>query len=42
VVAFAKGFAPIVAVEFSRRAIPAECRPTFQAMEAACKAIKAK
>lgn len=42
VVAFAKGFAPIVAVEFSRRAIPADARPTFQAMEAACKAIKAK
>ena len=42
VVAFAKGFAPIVAVEFARRAIPAESRPTFQAMEAACKSIKAK
>ncbi len=37
VVAFAKGFAPIVAVEFARRAIPADVRPTFQAMETACK-----
>lgn len=42
VVAFAKGFAPIVAVEFARRAVPAEARPTFQAMETACKSIKSK
>ncbi len=38
VVAFAKGFAPIVAVEFARRAIFSTARPTFQEMEAACKA----
>jgi chemotaxis protein MotA len=38
VVAFAKGFAPIVAVEFARRAIYSTARPTFQEMEAACKA----
>jgi chemotaxis protein MotA len=37
VVAFAKGFAPIVAVEFARRAIFSTSRPTFQEMEAACK-----
>ncbi len=42
VVAFAKGFAPIVAVEFARRAVPSDSRPTFQAMEAACKSIKVK
>jgi chemotaxis protein MotA len=42
VVGFAKGFAPIVAVEFARRAVPAESRPTFQAMETACKSVKAK
>ncbi|MGE0443290.1 MAG: flagellar motor stator protein MotA [Gemmatimonadales bacterium] len=42
IVAFAKGFAPIVAVEFSRRAVPADSRPSFQDMEAACKSIKAK
>jgi len=37
VVAFAKGFAPIVAVEFARRAIFSNGRPTFQEMETACK-----
>jgi chemotaxis protein MotA len=37
VVAFAKGFAPIVAVEFARRAIFSSSRPTFQEMETACK-----
>ncbi len=40
VVSFAKGYAPIVAVEFARRAIYHECRPTFQEMEAACKGKK--
>jgi chemotaxis protein MotA len=35
--AFAKGMAPMIAVEFSRRAIPHELRPTFKEMEAACK-----
>jgi chemotaxis protein MotA len=33
IVAFAKGFNPIVCVEFGRRTIPAEYRPTFQDME---------
>ncbi len=37
VVAFAKGFAPIVAVEFARRAIYSTARPTFQVMETTCK-----
>lgn len=37
VVAFAKGFAPIVATEFARRAIYSDVRPTFQEMETACK-----
>lgn len=37
VVAFAKGFAPIVAVEFARRAIYSTARPTFQEMESSCK-----
>jgi len=40
VVAFAKGFSPIIAVEFARRAIEADCRPTFAAMETACKDVK--
>jgi chemotaxis protein MotA len=35
--AFAKGMAPMIAVEFSRRAIPHDMRPTFKNMEAACK-----
>jgi chemotaxis protein MotA len=40
VVAFAKGFPPIVAVEFARRAIASDERPTFAEMEAACKSLK--
>ena len=35
--AFARGMAPLIAVEFARRAIPHAMRPTFQEMEAACK-----
>jgi chemotaxis protein MotA len=35
--AFAKGMAPSIAVEFARRAIPHEVRPTFKEMETACK-----
>lgn len=35
--AFAKGMAPTIAVEFARRAIPPDLRPNFKAMEAACK-----
>jgi chemotaxis protein MotA len=35
--AFAKGMAPMIAVEFSRRAIPHDMRPGFKEMEAACK-----
>jgi chemotaxis protein MotA len=35
--AFAKGMAPMIAVEFSRRAIPHEMRPSFKEMEVACK-----
>ncbi len=35
--AFAKGMAPSIAVEFARRVIPHEVRPTFKEMEAACK-----
>ena len=32
-IAFAKGFNPIISVEFARRAIPGEYRPGFQDME---------
>jgi chemotaxis protein MotA len=41
VVAFAKGYAPIVATEFARRAIFSDLRPTFGDMESACKGKKA-
>ncbi len=34
---FVKGLSPMMAVEFSRRAIPSGVRPTFQEMEAACR-----
>lgn len=40
VVAFAKGFSPIVSTEFARRAVYAEDRPSFAEMEAACKSVK--
>jgi chemotaxis protein MotA len=42
VVAFAKGFSPIVATEFARRAIFSDSRPTFGEMESACKSLKGK
>lgn len=35
--AFIKGSAPILAVEFARRSIPHDMRPSFQDMEKACK-----
>jgi chemotaxis protein MotA len=38
--AFAKGMAPMISVEFARRSIPHDMRPTFQDMEAACKGRK--
>lgn len=36
-IAYIKGNAPILSVEFARRAIPHEVRPSFKEMEAACK-----
>ena len=41
-IAFVRGAAPIIAVEFSRRSIPSAVRPSFQEMEAACKGGKAE
>ena len=35
--AFAKGIAPIIAVEFARRGIPHEFRPAFKTMEETCR-----
>jgi chemotaxis protein MotA len=37
VIAYIKGQAPILSVEFARRAIPHDVRPTFKEMEAACR-----
>jgi chemotaxis protein MotA len=37
VIAFVKGSAPVLAVEFARRSIPGELRPSFKECEAACK-----
>ncbi len=42
VVAYAKGMPPIVAVEFARRVIINELRPSFAEVEDACRAIKVK
>ncbi len=36
-VAFLKGTAPIMAVEFARRAIPGHVRPSFQELETTCR-----
>lgn len=37
VISFVKGCAPSLAIEFARRSIPGELRPSFQETEAACK-----
>jgi chemotaxis protein MotA len=37
VIAYIKGQAPILSVEFARRAIPHDVRPSFKEMEAACR-----
>jgi chemotaxis protein MotA len=34
---FAKGLAPIMAVEISRRAVPGHVRPKFQELENLCR-----
>lgn len=39
--AFVRGAAPILSIEFARRAIPADLRPSFQEMETACKGTPA-
>jgi chemotaxis protein MotA len=39
-IAFVRGAAPILAVEFSRRSIPSALRPSFKEMEAACRGSK--
>jgi chemotaxis protein MotA len=37
VIAFIKGSAPVLAVEFARRTIPGEVRPSFKELETACR-----
>ena len=37
VIAFVKGSAPILAVEFARRSVPGDVRPSFKELEAACR-----
>ncbi len=37
---FLRGAAPILSVEFARRSIPADFRPTFKELEAACRGVK--
>jgi chemotaxis protein MotA len=36
-----KGLPPAIAVEFARRVLPADVRPTFEETESACKGQKA-
>jgi chemotaxis protein MotA len=40
IIAYAKGNAPIMAVEFARRVIFSDFRPTFEEMEQAVKGLK--
>ena len=42
VLAMYKGFPPIVAIEFARRVLPDEIRPSFDETEKICKATKAE
>jgi chemotaxis protein MotA len=39
-IAFLKGVAPIMAVEIGRRTVPGHVRPTFKAIEEACRGAK--
>jgi chemotaxis protein MotA len=40
ILAIHKGFAPAIAVEFARRVIPDEVRPTFEETEALCRGAR--
>jgi len=42
VIAFVKGSAPVLAVEFARRSIPSDLRPSFKDFETACRGGGAK
>jgi chemotaxis protein MotA len=40
ILAFVRGSAPIMSVEFARRAVPSSVRPSFKEMETACRGSK--
>jgi chemotaxis protein MotA len=40
VIAYAKGNPPVMAVEYARRVIYSDMRPTFRETEEACKKVK--
>ncbi len=42
VLAMYKGFSPMVAVEFARRVLPDEVRPSFDETEKLCKGVRAE
>jgi len=42
VIAFVKGSAPVLAVEFARRSIPSDLRPSFKDFETACRGRSAE
>lgn len=42
ILSFVKGSAPIIAIEFARRSLPSDVRPSFKEMEDACKRSNAK
>jgi chemotaxis protein MotA len=39
-IAFLKGIAPIMAVEIGRRTVPGHVRPSFKAIEEACRGAR--
>jgi chemotaxis protein MotA len=41
VIGFCKGAAPVLSVEFARRSIPDDARPSFKELDAACRVAAA-
>jgi chemotaxis protein MotA len=41
VLAYVRGYGPLLAAEFARRSIPPHVRPTFQDLESTCKGVSA-
>ncbi|MGH9593742.1 MAG: flagellar motor stator protein MotA, partial [Bryobacteraceae bacterium] len=42
VMAFIRGSAPVLAVEFARRSVPGELRPSFKELESVCRSAAAQ